>query len=71
MIRRPVRKSAVELPASRGEAEDHPSLFLDECWPPSDSDCSAVIFGHRYAWTRTAPIGVGRVQQVGLPERQT
>jgi hypothetical protein len=51
----PGRKSAAELAASRGKAEDRPSLFSGTHQPPLKSDCSAVIFGHRYAWTHTTP----------------
>ena len=67
----PAQKSAVELAACRGEAEVRPSLFSGVYQPPSSSDCSALASGHRYAWTHTTPIGVDRVQQVELLERQT
>jgi hypothetical protein len=64
----PVRKSAVELAASRGAAEDRPSLFSGAYEPPSISDCSAVAFGHRCAWTRTTSIigGKGSIAKVCL-----
>jgi hypothetical protein len=71
MIPMPVRKRAVELAASRGEAEDRPFLSSGGCQAPSKSDCSAVDFGYRCPWTRTTTIGADRVQQVGLLERQT
>jgi hypothetical protein len=71
MIPTPVQKSAVELAASRGEAEDHPSLSSGVSRPPSKSDCSAVASGHRRALTHTTPIDVDRDQQVELLERQT
>jgi hypothetical protein len=67
----PVQKIAVELAASRGEAEDCPSLSSGTYQPPSRSHCSGQSFGHRYAWKRMTPIGVGRVQQVEQLERQT
>jgi hypothetical protein len=67
----PVRKSAVELAASRGEAEDRPSLPSGMCQPLSKTDCSAVASGHLRAWTHTTPIGVDRVRQVELREKQT
>ena len=67
----PAQKSAVELAACRGEAEVRPSLLSGVYQPPSSSDCSALASGHRYAWTHTTPIGVGRAQQAGLLERQT
>jgi hypothetical protein len=64
MIPVPAQKSAVELAACRGEAEVRPSLFSGVYQSPSSSDCYALASGHRYAWTHTTPIGVGRVQQV-------
>jgi hypothetical protein len=67
----PVRKSAVELASSCGKAGDRPSLFSRTHQPPSRSGCSALASVHQCAWTRTTPIGVDRVQQVGLLERQT
>ena len=71
MIPTPVQKSAVELAACRGEAEARPSLFSGAYQPPSRSHCSGQSFGHRCAWKRMTPIGVGRVQQVEQLERQT
>ena len=67
----PVQKSAVELAASRGEAEDRPSLSSGTYQPPSRSHCSGQSFGHRCAWKRMTPIGVDRIQRVGLLGMQT
>ena len=71
MIPVPARKSAAEIAACRGEAEDRHSLFSGVCQPPSRCDCSVLASGHRCAWTRMTPIGVDRVQQVELLERRT
>jgi hypothetical protein len=46
-------------------------LSLQLSVPPSRSHCSGQSFGHRCAWKRMTPIGVGRVQQVEQLERQT
>ena len=67
----PVQKSAAGIAACHGEAEDRPSFVSGAYQPPSRSDCSALAYGHRCAWTRTTPITVDRVRQVELPETRT